>query len=96
MKNAEAEKLEEQALQARLHAEAAADRIQQCQTALQSSERLLAEKQRQLTNKVIDCGATRHGYSIQQAYLLLTYFGCRNQDVQAFNRCVRRVDCILL
>ena len=68
MKNAEAEKLEEQALQARLHAEAAADRIQQCQTALQSAERLLAEKQRHLTDKVTEYGAVTHGCGVELCY----------------------------
>ena len=52
VKNAAAEKLEEQALQARMHAEAAGERIQQCQDSLQAAERLLAEKRRELTTKV--------------------------------------------
>lgn len=51
-KNAEAEKLEKQALQARQHAETAANRIQQCQDSLHAAERLLAEKQRELAHKV--------------------------------------------
>lgn len=51
-KNAEAEKSEKQALQARQHAETAGNRIQQCQDSLHAAERLLAEKQRELAQKV--------------------------------------------
>ena len=51
-KNAEAEKLEKQALQARQHAETAGNRIQQCQDSLHAAERLLADKQRELAHKV--------------------------------------------
>ena len=51
-KNAEAENLEKQALQARQHAETAANRIQQCQESLHAAERLLTEKQRELAHKV--------------------------------------------
>lgn len=51
-KNADAEKLENQALKARMAASAAAERIQQCQSNLQAAEGKLAAKKHEISLKV--------------------------------------------
>ena len=51
-RNADAERLEEQALKARMEATAAADRIQHCQNTLQAAESKLAAKKQELSHKV--------------------------------------------
>ena len=51
-KNADAERLEGQALKARVEASAAAERIQQCQSTLQAAEGKLAAKKHEISLKV--------------------------------------------
>lgn len=51
-RNADAERLEAQALKARMEARAAADRIQQCQNTLQAAESKLAAKKHEISLKV--------------------------------------------
>ena len=51
-RNADAERLEAQAFKARMEAQAAADRIQQCQNSLHAAESKLVEKKHEISRKV--------------------------------------------
>ncbi len=51
-KNADAERLEGQAMKARMEASAAAERIQHCQNSLQAAEGRLAAKKHEINLKV--------------------------------------------
>ena len=51
-RNADAERLEARALEARMEAKASADRIQHCQNSLQAAESKLAAKKHEISLKV--------------------------------------------